>query len=62
MDDLDLVEERLQRENDTLISDVRKQATRIPAGEPGECQICGEFSKRLVRGNCAPCRDEHKLP
>lgn len=26
-------------------------------GEPGECSACGEFSPRLVRGVCCPCRD-----
>ncbi|MEN2746446.1 conjugal transfer protein TraR [Sphingomonas sp. T9W2] len=29
----------------------------VPAGEPGECQQCGEDSKRLIGGRCAPCRD-----
>ena len=29
----------------------------VPAGEPGECRQCGGDSKRLVGGQCAPCRD-----
>lgn len=24
--------------------------------------LCGEWSGRLVKGVCAPCRDLHKLP
>lgn len=30
----------------------------VPAGEPGECESCGNDSPRLVRGRCARCRDE----
>lgn len=32
----------------------------IPVGVPGECENCGEDSKRLVHGRCAPCRDGRK--
>lgn len=34
-------------------------ATRadIDPGKPGECDICGEFSGRLIAGVCAPCRE-----
>lgn len=32
-------------------------AANMPAGKPGECDLCGEWSGRLVRGACAPCRD-----
>lgn len=28
----------------------------------GDCDLCGEWSGRLVGGVCAPCRDRHKLP
>jgi class 3 adenylate cyclase len=38
------------------------QAARIEPGAPGECELCGEWSGRLVRGACAPCRDRYKLP
>lgn len=31
----------------------------VPAGEPGECELCGEWSGRLVDGACAPCRDRY---
>ncbi len=29
----------------------------VPAGEPGECEDCGDDSPRLIDGRCAPCRD-----
>lgn len=34
----------------------------LEAGEAGECDRCGEESKRLIRGACAPCRDKYRLP
>ena len=34
----------------------------ILAGNPGDCDLCGEWSGRLIEGVCAPCRDKHKLP
>lgn len=46
-------------END--IAEVRRKAAQMPKGEPGHCDLCGEFSWRLVLGNCAPCRDKYKL-
>ena len=44
------------------VAAVRERAAKIPVGVPGECDLCGEWSGRLVRGVCAPCRDKHKLP
>ena len=34
----------------------------IPEGDSGDCELCGEWSARLVGGACAPCRDKYKLP
>lgn len=34
----------------------------IPEGSSGNCELCGEWSARLVGGACAPCRDKFKLP
>lgn len=42
-------------------AEIRRAAASIPAGEPGDCDICGEWSGRLVNGACAPCRDRHRL-
>lgn len=33
----------------------------IPPGVEGECDLCGEWSGRLIDGACAPCRDKHGL-
>lgn len=41
---------------------IREAAKDIPPGRPGECDFCGEWSGRLIRGARARCRDERKLP
>jgi hypothetical protein len=38
-----------------------EQPYQLPAGEPGECDRCGEWSGRLINGACAPCRDRYRL-
>ena len=40
---------------------VRQAAAAIPAGSSGDCDLCGEWSGRLVEGACAPCRDHYNL-
>jgi len=52
-------DEILDQEN---LKAIRVQATKIPLGAPGDCDLCGEWSSRLVNGACAPCRDKHGLP
>lgn len=41
---------------------IRKNAKPLAQGKPGECDLCGEHSERLVDGACAPCRDKWRLP
>ena len=59
MDDTDRATEREQIARDDAI---RANAKALPAGEPGECDMCGEWSGRLINGACAPCRDKWRLP
>lgn len=33
-----------------------------PAGKPGDCELCGFWSRRLIGGACPPCRDRYGLP
>lgn len=58
-DDLDLAQER---ENIAREDAIRAASKPIPPGVPGECELCGEWSGRLINGVCAPCRDKWKLP
>ncbi len=59
MDHVDITNEKVQAALDRLIDDIRR--TPIKPGKPGECDLCGEWSGRLVDGVCAPCRDKYKL-
>ena len=61
-DEIDLAQEREHIATNSAVNDVREQAARIEPGAPGECELCGEWSGRLVRGACAPCSDRYKLP
>lgn len=61
-DDSDIATMREMIEQDIAVRAVQLRAAQIPAGEPGECDFCGEWSGRLVGGACAPCRDRRKLP
>lgn len=55
----DLAHEMEEYHREVSLSQVPRE---IPKGRPGECDLCGEWSGRLVRGACAPCRDRYRLP
>lgn len=62
---MDEVDRQLDRDapwDEAMIKKAREEAARMPAGQPGECRLCGEQSPRLVGKACARCRDFHKLP
>jgi hypothetical protein len=62
VDELDRANELAEAERANGEAQIRRLAAIIPAGNAGECDLCGEWSGRLVRGACAPCRDKYKLP
>jgi hypothetical protein len=62
VDELDRANELAEAERANGEALARRAAQLIPAGNAGECDLCGEWSGRLVRGACAPCRDKYKLP
>ena len=45
-----------------LAQAIRAAAHDIPPGVAGNCDLCGEWSGRLIHGACAPCRDRYRLP
>jgi hypothetical protein len=61
IDDADDAFYQSAAELDSLVGEARRKAA-IPPGAPGVCRFCGEESKRLIGGACAPCRDENGLP
>lgn len=62
VDEVDRIVEIDALEREGQIHIALRDAQNIPAGNPGFCLACEEQSPRLVRGHCAPCRDELKLP
>ena len=59
-DEIDTANDYAQKVLDNQIKDVRKRAI-LEKGEPGDCDLCGEWSGRLINDVCAPCRDRYKL-
>ena len=59
MDEIDIAQER---EYITRQDAIRNNARPLASGVAGDCDICGEWSGRLIQGVCAPCRDKFKLP
>ncbi|CAB4154827.1 hypothetical protein UFOVP653_32 [uncultured Caudovirales phage] len=57
-DEIDAAQEREQWDTDWAI---RAASKPLAPGVPGECDLCGEHSGRLIDGACAPCRDKYKL-
>jgi hypothetical protein len=62
MDVVDIANENRDSEEARHIKAARDQAENMPAGEPGDCDLCGEWTGRLVGGACARCRDRYRLP
>lgn len=59
-DEIDVANEYLETMKDAEIKRIRK-AAQLEKGEAGECELCGEYSLRLIHNVCAPCRDRYKL-
>jgi len=59
MDEIDRGQQREQEDRDRAIAAASRD---FIAGAPGDCDLCGEHSMRLVQGACAPCRDRYRLP
>jgi hypothetical protein len=61
-DDIDIAQEREQITTAMSIARISKIARAIDPGAPGDCELCGEWSGRIVTGACAPCREKCGLP
>ncbi len=56
------IADNADREIDLTIRAARLLAAKPMAkGVPGECELCGEDSPRLVFNVCPPCRDKYHL-
>ena len=61
MDDADKADGLIAAREKEALAQARRAVAAMPEGTPGECDLCGEWSERLVRAACARCRDKHKL-
>lgn len=61
-DEVDEANDRVLRRVEEGEARAREAAAAMPAGAPGDCDLCGEWSGRLVLGACARCRDLRGLP
>jgi hypothetical protein len=59
VDEIDRADQEIERSLQEAIRLARKD---LPAGTPGDCDLCGEWTGRLINGYCAPCRELYKLP
>ncbi len=60
----DLIDIANDRVQDTVTQEelrIRAEASKFVKGAPGDCELCGRWSGRLVEGACAPCRDKWGL-
>ncbi len=57
-DEVDRANDYIQIINDNAI---KQNSKDIEKGVAGECDLCGEWSGRLIVGACAPCRDKYHL-
>ena len=46
---------------DDHVKEAMRRCAEIPAGNPGECDGCGDHFYRLVNGMCGYCRDKYRL-
>jgi hypothetical protein len=58
MDEIDLAQER---EEIATRDAIRRNSKEMAPGKPGDCDMCGEWTGRLVNGTCARCRDKYGL-
>ena len=59
-DDVDIASDRTQLAIDAKLQEISDAAKLDPSTE-GDCDLCGEWTSRLIGGACAPCCDKYKL-
>ena len=60
-DEIDIANDRIEAELSNEQARIRAEAAKFEPGKPGDCDLCGRWSGRLVKGACAPCRDKWGL-
>jgi len=57
----DIADNAQPEEEAFLAQAIARHSKPLAKGVQGYCDLCGEWSGRLVLGACAPCRDRHGL-
>ena len=57
-DDCDAADQRIEESISDGINEASRAVAKMPEGEPGTCDGCGEFFARTVEGYCGFCRDK----
>jgi predicted amidophosphoribosyltransferase len=57
-DEADRADLRIEQTVSDSIGEASRAVASMPAGEPGECDGCGEHFERTVKGYCGRCRDK----
>lgn len=68
-DEVDQTSDRIDFDTEISIRNTCQQAKKIPVGQPGDCELCGEYFDRVVlveKGGenilaCGRCRDKHRI-
>jgi hypothetical protein len=60
-DDVDNTNQKTQFFDSKIIKRIREKS-EIKPGKPGDCDLCGEYTVRLIGGACVACRNKYKLP
>jgi hypothetical protein len=53
--------DQAQRQLELAETKRKKEAYVLPEGKQGNCELCGEWSSRLVDEACVPCRNKWNL-
>lgn len=69
VDELDQASERIEFDTSISVLNVCEEAKKFNPGQEGDCDLCGEFFKRVVEVEkdgstllaCGRCRDKHGL-
>ena len=59
-DDVDIASDRTQLAIDAKVKQI-SDAAKLDPGVEGDCDLCGQWTSRLIDGACASCRDRYKL-
>lgn len=61
-DEADIAGVRVDEMEADAVAHIRRKASAIPLGEPGDCDGCGDYFIRTVAGLCGYCRDRRARP